>query len=90
MRAEPVGERRGLVDVDAGRVEPAGLEDQRLFHVERAIAGEGLRRGGGVASPGWVGRPWLFMGVSDSLACRGALTATGAARSHRRRGPRRC
>ena len=40
VRAELRGERRRRFEVDAGRVEPTGLEDQRLFHVERAIAGE--------------------------------------------------
>ena len=38
--AEPRRERRGFVDIDAGRVEPAGLEDQRLFEIEAAIARE--------------------------------------------------
>ena len=40
MRPELRGERRRRFEIDAGRVEAAGLEDQRLFHVERAIAGE--------------------------------------------------
>jgi hypothetical protein len=40
VRAEFRGERRRRFEVDAGRVEPAGLEDQRLFDVEGAVAGE--------------------------------------------------
>ena len=31
--AEPRLEGRGLVEIDAGDLEPAGLEDQRLFQL---------------------------------------------------------
>ncbi len=70
-----------LVDVDAGRLGAADLEQQRLLDVEAAIAGEGARSPPTAVSTGRVGRPWLFM-----IA---VLTAPRAARRRRPRGPRR-
>ena len=57
VAAEPRGEGRGLFDVDAAGVQPAGFEDQRLLHVEGAVAGEGAaaRR----ARLAWLGRATL-------------------------------
>ena len=48
LRSSPP--RRGvnacrLVEVDAGHLGAADLEDQRLLDAQRAVAGEGLRRG---------------------------------------------
>jgi hypothetical protein len=45
MRTEARNERRGFVDIDAGGVQAPRFEDQRFFHVERAIAGERARAG---------------------------------------------
>src|SRR3954454_6301069 len=45
--AEAGRERLRLVEIDAGAVEPADLEDQRLLLGERPVAREG-RGGGGV------------------------------------------
>ena len=61
--------------------QPAGLEDQRLLHVEGAIAGEGLPRRVGGSPAGRVGRPWLFM--------RSLHDSAMAARYHRHSRQRR-
>ncbi len=44
VRPQSRVKRRGLIDVDAGGVEAAGFEDERLLHVEGAISGESLAR----------------------------------------------
>ena len=44
--AETLRERLRLVEIDAGRVEAADLEDQRLLLLQRAVAGEGRVLGG--------------------------------------------
>ncbi len=57
VRPQPRLERRRLVDVDPGRVEAAAFEDQRLFEIEPAIAGEGFPRQRRLRFQGEVGRP---------------------------------
>src|SRR5215204_2134027 len=44
--AKTLRERLRLVEIDAGRVGAADLEDQRLLLLERAVAGEGRVLGG--------------------------------------------
>ena len=52
-RAEARLEGRGLVEIDAGRLGAADLEDQRLLLHQGAVAGEGRMRGGrGLAGRG--------------------------------------
>ena len=42
--AEARRELRRLVEIDAGHIGAADLEDQRLLDAQRAVAGEGRRR----------------------------------------------
>ena len=44
MRAKPRRDKRRFVDIHPSRVESTFLENQRLLHIEDAIASEGFRR----------------------------------------------
>ena len=66
-------EWRRLVDVDAGRIEAPGLEDERLLHVEPAIACKGLALRGG----GRFGTGRAALNVHGNALSRGLLQAIG-------------
>ena len=72
--------RAGYVrQIDAGDVDAADLEQQRLLDLEAAVAGEGFLRRARFGAAGDVGRPWSF-----------SITAPPSAPARRRRGRRRC
>ncbi len=65
LRAQPVGERRGRVEIDARLVGPAALEDQRLGKLQAAMR---LRRPAHNASPSAAAKRAMSSSVLVSVA----------------------